>query len=137
MKTLDIFAAICWAFTFVAWPIVGKFVHATGAWMATIVFAANAIVIGLLFRYDLSAPPTIKVILILFAAGAMNGIGAYFYAQKLADIRISTSALVVLVSILMVVWAPIIDWILNGSIPSVRQGTGFIVAALAVWLLGK
>ncbi|MBI4121511.1 MAG: hypothetical protein HY470_00955 [Candidatus Ryanbacteria bacterium] len=78
-----------------------------------------------------------KAISILLAAGAINGIGLFFYSVRTTDPQIVTSLFVVTTAVMMVVWAPILDHLFNGSIFSIYQLVGFGVIALGIYLLGR
>jgi drug/metabolite transporter (DMT)-like permease len=137
MCTQDIIIAMGIAFGFTTWPILGKFAKTTGSWTGTIALGTSAIMAAFLFRREFISPPTEKAFIILVIAGIINGIAVYFYAKKATDPEISTAVFLVIVSVFMTVWAPLIDWGLNGAMPNFRQAAGFICAVGAVYLLSK
>lgn len=131
---------VLWAFlaacSFVSWPIVGKMVQANGMWTISIVTTASATIALMLSGRELSSgKPANYALYLLVAVGAFNGIGSYFFARKTSDPTGVTSAFMVLVSVWMVVLAPILDWLLNGATPSNWQVAGFVLAPVIICLL--
>ncbi len=127
------------AIAFIGWPIVGKYSGASGAWIGTIMLIATTLVTGTLSLKEMarsSFPPT-KAVAMLIAAGMMNGLAVYLYARKSSSPTVSTATFIVTVTVLMIVFAPILDWLFNGSIPSTRKVFGFACAAFSVYLLSR
>ena len=137
LKTLAV--AIFSALGFVAWPIIGNYSGASGGWVATIMIWGTAIVITLLSRNELrnGSLPNARAMLILLFAGVINGAAVYCYALKAADKKVDTAAFVIAVSILMIMWAPVLDWALKGTIPTPRKIGGFVLAAFVVYVLSE
>lgn len=122
---------------FAGWPIVGNFSKASGAWVGTIVLGTTGVVIALLSSRGLiSNPlPSYKSIVYLVVAGVINGLACYVYSLTTVDKNIQIGLFVSLVSILMVVIAPLMSWLLNGEIISSKQIVGLFLACVSIYLL--
>jgi drug/metabolite transporter (DMT)-like permease len=127
------------AFGFVGWPIIGSYSGASGGWVSVILCASTMITVTLFSIKELSGIPipATKALVLLFIAGAFNGLAVCFYSIKITDASISTAVLVVTVSILMVMAAPILDWLIKGAIPSLYQALGYTFAICAIYFLNK
>ncbi|MCK4553695.1 hypothetical protein KAU19_01910 [Candidatus Parcubacteria bacterium] len=139
MNISTIITALFIAFGFVSWVIVGSYSKLSAGWVGTIVMFSTTIAVALLFGKQLvSGPlPGIRPIIYLIIAGVINGIGVYLYSSKATDPSISTGVFIVTVCVSMAVFAPLIDWILNGRILSLQQGTGVFFAVIAIYFLTK
>lgn len=137
MKGYDVILAVGIAFGFTAWPVFGRFANSASSWMATIALGMTAITVAFLSRHEFSSAPNFKAVMILVVVGVMNGAAVYFYAKRVADPEVALAVFLVLVSIFMTAWAPFLDWVLNGSAPSLRQIAGFVCAATTVYLLSE
>lgn len=139
MKPGTILVAAFVAIVFVAWPILGKYSKASGAWVGSIVMLGTALVtIALYSRQLTSTPfPPAKAIFILLGAAALNGIGVFLYAAKAADPMTPTGIFLVVTSLLGIVACGFLDWAVNGAVPTLRQIGGFAFAAVAIYLMGK
>ncbi len=73
--------------------------------------------------------------LILVAAGALNGLAIYYYGGKVTDPTVPLSVFLMVIYILMVVLAPLMDWGINHKMLTVRQWTGVAVSVFAIYLL--
>ncbi|MEK7650000.1 MAG: hypothetical protein AAB367_03545 [Patescibacteria group bacterium] len=125
------------ALAFVTWPIIGKYSGITGAWVGVLASVGTLTLVAVFSGRALATPPTLRGATLLLAAGAINGVAVFFYSMKTSDPQISTGVIVVITSMMMVVWAPILDRVLNGSAFSPHQIFGFGAAALAIYLLGR
>ena len=137
VRTLFV-AALC-AAGFVAWPIIGNYSKASGAWVGIVVFIGTAIVVTSLSVNQLNhdSSPTARAMALLVAAGIINGMATYFFASKITDPAISVSVFMVTVSVGMVIFAPIFNFATNDVVPTLRQSVGFSFAAVAIYLLSK
>ncbi len=141
MNFQSLFAAVLIAFCFAGWPVVSKYSGAPGVWVGVIVTIGGALA-TLTFSFlskqmSVLQLPSIKAIVILVIAGALNGTAFYFYSLKVADPKISTAVFITIVAILMTVIAPLLDWALNGVVPNLQKTFGYAFAALAIYLLIK
>lgn len=123
------------AFTFVVWPIVGKYSGVVGPWVGVLSSVGTLSVVATLSGRTLATPLTVREFALLLAAGAINGVGVYFYSLRTAAPTGTTSTFIVMTCIMMVVWAPILDRILNGAAFNLRHAAGFAAAAAAIYLL--
>jgi drug/metabolite transporter (DMT)-like permease len=133
----NVFYAFFIAMGFVSWAIIGKYVGAGGIWVATIVSTSTLASVFILSASELLSGqvPTLRAISILTTAGLVNGICLYVYTQKTSDISIQTGSFVVIVSMTMVVLAPIISLVLNGEVLTPRQFMGIGCALIAIYLI--
>ena len=133
---MSILTALFIASSFALWPVIGKYSGAGGAWVGTLVLFITWIPIAVLSRAELIGGfPSLRAMLILAVAGVINGVGCYVFAQKTSSIEINTAVFMVLVSIFMVVMAPVFSWVFNGEVLEQRHYAGFACAVLAVYLL--
>lgn len=138
MKPSYLPIALFIAFGFATWPIIGKYSQASGAWVGTVAAVMTSLVVVVMSCQKLTAPfPTTKAWLLLVFAGALNGVACYVYAVKTADPAVPSGIFVVCVAVLLAVCAALLDWALNGSVPTLRQITGFICAGASIYLLGR
>lgn len=139
MDASTIFTAIFIAVAFAGWPIIGNFSKAAGCWVGTLMMAGTTIVVGLLSlrQFAVAAKPNLRAFFLIGLAAILNGFAVRMYSVKATDPKVPVAAFVVVTSILMVMAAPVIQWALNREIPNFRQGAGFVLAAGAIYLLGK
>jgi drug/metabolite transporter (DMT)-like permease len=137
MRSDVILMAIVIAFGFVGWPIIGSYSRAHGSWIGMLAISSTALAFaGLSFRQLINVvPPNTKAIVLLLVAGIINGGAVYLYTAKIADTTVPTAAFVVIVSIFMVIVAPLLNWMLNSAVPSFQQGLGFLLAMAAIYFL--
>lgn len=127
--------------SFIAWAIFAKYLGFHGAWANVVVTLGTGIIALCISRFyivaqNLPAPP-LKSILILFCVAMVNGYAVSLYARNVANPEIPTAIFMVMVSVFMVIWAPILDYALNGATPSVRHIFGYVCAMGAIYLLTK
>lgn len=136
MNTATLFHAILIAAAFVGWPIIGNYSKTNAGWIGTTVVITTALTVSFMSSKQLGVVPDIKSLIMLSVAGIINGIAVYFYSAKIAN---STAAglLVVMVSIFMVMLAPIFDWAINGKILSLTKISGIGMGIVAIYLLSK
>lgn len=139
MSATSIFLALGIAMAFAGWPIVANYANVSGGWAGTVVSVTTTIVLAVYLMGESSRHPTpeLRAFLLLGVAGIVNGIAVYYYAVKATDPTMSPGAFVVVVSILIAVWAPILNWALNSEIPNLKQALGFNFAAIAIYLLSR
>ncbi|KXK08597.1 MAG: hypothetical protein UZ21_OP11001000587 [Microgenomates bacterium OLB22] len=137
MDVRIIVAAVLIATAFVGWPIVGKYAQANGATTVAVVSTVASIMILLFARTRLDFDLGVKGIGLLVLAGVLNGIAVYTYGYICGKPETPTGAFIVLVSLCMVVSAPLLDWAFNGTVPTLQKFAGFGMAASAIYLLGK
>lgn len=139
MAWQEVFEAALIAMGMAGWPILGKFSQASAGWISAIVLGVTgivAIVIALL-RGGMQGTslPSRSRLLILIAAGVVNGVATYCYAAR-ARMEGQTGKYLVLVSILIVIEAPFFDMLLNKGTLTTRQWTGVGCGLACVYLLG-
>jgi len=135
MNIATVLPAALIALAFVVWPIVGKYSGVIGPWVGVLSSVGTLSVVATLSGQTLATPLTVREFALLLAAGAINGVGVYFYSLRTTAPTHTTSTFIVMTCIMMVAWAPILDRILNGSTFSMRHAAGFAAAALAIYLL--
>jgi len=138
MTTRTILSAVFVAIAFAAWPLIGRESRASGAWMATAVMIGSALTVTLLSSSQLSALPNSRTLWVLAAAAVVNGLAVFVYASSAADPMVAAGPFIVIVSVLQVAAVALIAWMMpGGHAPSLREATGFVFAAIAVYLLAK
>lgn len=139
MNLKTFFLATLIALGFGGWPIVANYSKATSEWIGMVIFGGGWIVVTTTYwfqgKIDIASFPKGKGMLWLFAATVINGFVLTLYTPKLADHAVPPGPLVVTVAVLMVVWAVILDWGLNGAVPTSRHAIGFAFGAIAIFLL--
>jgi len=121
----------------VAWPVLGKYSGASGAWITIVILVGSAIGgIGPAFPETRGqVMPTTTAFGWLLLAGLVNGVAVYFYAVKAADPQVPTGPFIMTLIVLMVMLTPLFNYLLNGDVLSVRQWLGLGMALLAIFLL--
>lgn len=138
MTSRTIGTALLVAVAFAAWPLIGKEARVSGAWMATAVMIGSAIAVTLLSSSELTAWPSTRAVLVLGVAAGVNGLAVYFYASSAVDPLVATGPFIVMVSVLQVAAVAVITWLMpGGRAPSPREAAGFVLAAIAVYLLAR
>ena len=137
MNLQTLFSATLIAAVFVAWPIVGRWTGAPAAWVNTMVGVGTLTGISILSGRNLTERPVVVVIAILLFAGTANGVAVHFYGINATDPAASGAGFIVLVSVMMAVMAPILDWLFNGNVPSADRLLGYGLAAGAIYILGR
>jgi len=121
------------------WPIIGRYSGAPGTWINTVVLVGSA-VSGIALAYPSmkeQSLPGMHAVWILLFAGLVNGAAVYFYSVKAADPHVPMNAFIITTIVMMVVMTLAFNFLLNGVMPSVRQGFGLAFAVLAVILLAS
>jgi hypothetical protein len=123
------------AFGFVSWPVLGSYTKETGGWVGVIVGAATALMIGLCSMSEISRVPlpSKSAIVVLLAAGLLNGFCVALYAAETA--RPAAGLVITTVSVLMVVWGYFLDSLVNGSPMSVSGVAGVLLAVSGILLM--
>lgn len=125
--------ALCFTF----WPILGKFSGASGAWVGTLVVLATSTTTVLLGVKEMIQGPmfTVRACVLLVVAGLINGAAVYSYSVKTADPNVPTGTFIVIMTICMTILTPLLDWLMNGSVLSVKQCAGIVLAVVSIYLL--
>jgi drug/metabolite transporter (DMT)-like permease len=139
MNIRGVFAALLIALGFSSWPIIGSNSGICGGWVGTIVMTSTTLTVVLLSMRQMGSVsvPGIKPVILLFVAGIINGLALQVYAMMATDKSISTPFFVATVSIMMVVIAPFLNWLIKGEIPNFNQATGLVFAGIAIYFLNK
>ncbi len=139
MDLKTFFLAIFIAAAFVAWPNLAKLLGIKPGLVPFMVFVVALVILAIMAPKDIAELRTIstKAMIVVFAFAVANGLAICFYANKAADENIQTGIFLVTIFILQIVFAPIADWLINGSVPTLRQAAGLGLAAPAMWLLIK
>ena len=122
---------------FVGWPIVGGWSQASSGWVGVTVCSMTTITLLLLSfgQFGSDPVPSARSIAVLVVAGVVNGVAVYYYTARTTDPSTPTAAFVVLVSVCMVICAPLLAFIVAGSVPTSRQMIGFAFAIPTIYLL--
>jgi len=139
MNTSTVLWAALIAASYIAWPLLGKWSGATATWVSCLVTAGTLIGTFTLNANRLIKEPvcSLRAITIVLIAGVVNGVAVYFYSYKVNDQTVPAGVFLMTVYIFMVVYAPTLDWLLNGTTLSARQFCGLGVALVAIYLLRK
>jgi hypothetical protein len=138
MSTGVIASAVLIAVAFAAWPLLGREARVGGAWMSVVVMVGSALTVSALSASKLSGFPVGRAWWWLAGAAVANGVAVYVYASRAADPLVPTAAFLVTVSVLQVAAIPLLSWALpGGAAPTARQAAGFVLAAVAVYLLAR
>ena len=137
MNLGTVLIALLIATAYSGWPIIGRFSGLTGGLVGVLACTGTLFAVSIMSAKEFSGLSafTLKSILLMLVAGAINGTAVYFYSVKAADKTISTAAFIAIVCIFMVLVAPLQHWLLNGEVPTWRQVIGFGLAGLAVYFL--
>jgi hypothetical protein len=140
MSTGTILIGVFIAIGFALWPILGKYSGATGGWLITVVAAGTMFISPVLSVRELQNVPSpgIRAIALLFLAGMINGLACLLYSGRIAVMdSCYTATFVGLVTVAMLILAPVLNWFFNGNAPSQSQLIGFVLASLSVYFLVK
>lgn len=140
MNLNTVFCVLFITLGFASWPVIGKWSGVSGAW-----FTSMVVVIGTLPVLMLSAkqmafegwPFTTRTFAILVIASLVNGFAVYVYGLKAGDVKVPTGLLIASVSMMNMVWATTLDWLINKQALSTRQGIGLVIGSIALFLLRK
>ncbi len=123
------------AFGFVAWPVLASYSKTSGGWVGVIVGAATALMIGLCSMSEISRvpAPSKNAIVILLAAGLLNGFCVTLYAAETS--RPAAGLVITTVSVLMVLWGFFLDSLVNGSSMSATNVAGVVLAVSSIVLM--
>ncbi len=139
MAWQEILEAALIAMGMVMWPVLGKYSQAPAPWIGAVVLSVTGIVAVLIALLqgglDGGSFPAAGRLLMLIAAGIVNGLATYRYATR-ARMEGQTGKYLVMVAILIVIEAPFLDLILNKSTLTARQWTGVGCGVVSVYLLG-
>ncbi len=125
------------ASAFVAWPILGKWSGAGGAWTSNVVIVASLIT-SVVFTYRQMAEealPSWTAFVVLAVAGLINGLAVLMYSNRTATADAQTTIFMAVVMTLMVVLTPIANRLLNNEQITLTQGLGFVLIVGGVILL--
>jgi hypothetical protein len=139
MAWQEVFEVALIAMGMASWPILGKYSQASPGWISAIVLGVTGIVAIMIAwlqgGQQAAALPAPGKLLILIAAGVVNGLATYRYAAR-ARMEGQTGKYLVLVAVLIVIEAPFFDMFLNRSSLTARQWTGVGCGVACVYLLG-
>jgi drug/metabolite transporter (DMT)-like permease len=139
MNFNTVLTALFIGIAYASWPIVSKYSKASPGWLGVIVMVGTTLVVLLSLIKNLSKTsiPPGKSFLFLAIASIINGFGVYLYILKSADQSIPIGLFVTIVCLVMVVYAPLFDWLLNKQALTLRQFSGMLLAAVAVYLISN
>lgn len=139
---MDIMAgltAVFIAIGFAGWPIISSYSRASGGWVGMVVSVSTALAVVIFSAKNLSSipAPNLRALVLLLIAGVFNGLALCLYSFKVADTNVPTAAFVVMISIMMAMVAPVLNWMLNSAVPNQSQMLGFGFAVVAIYFLSK
>jgi hypothetical protein len=139
MTLAHVLQAFAIASMFVLWPLGGKYAGIPSAWLSVLVCVVSAMVCITLTGAELiSAPvPALKVLGLVTLCCAFNGLGTYFYANRVIDPNIPTANFIVTVIVAMVIMTMVFNTVLTFTLPSLRQLFGVVLACIAIFTLAK
>lgn len=142
------FGTYVWAISisavFAGWPVLARWAGTSGAWMGTLVMFGSALITAACSSRQLIDGPvlTMKVFWILLGLGALNGLAVYIYSIKAADPEVPIGVFLMTIFILMIVEAPLIEWIFNNKMElklfpfrDIRSIAGLFLSLGGVYLL--
>jgi hypothetical protein len=132
-------AAAFVAVSYTAWPNLSKALGVNANLVAFIVVLIALAVITVIARNDLGGVTSlsVKASIWILAVCIANGLAIYVQASTTANKEIQTGIFLVSIFILQVVAAPVIDWIVNGVVPTTRQMLGLGLSVPTLLLLVK
>lgn len=133
-----IFEALLIGFCFVSWAIVGNR-FASGPLAGTVVMIVTALAVTLfsVHKIRIEEWQNWKILVLLLILGIANGYGVTRYATRLAMPDTPMAAFAVMVSIFMVVIAPILEYLVSGKGVSLNHLIGYFLAGGAIYFLGR
>jgi drug/metabolite transporter (DMT)-like permease len=138
MTISDFFQATLIAVGFAGWGIIGNYSQAGSSWTGLFVNIYTSIAIVAYYHKDLyhTPLPANKALLILLAAGILNGVAVCLYTGKVSNPNNSrVASFMVLVFVLMAIVAPVLEWILKSEAPTAKQMLGYLFAILSIYFL--
>ena len=139
MSAGTISTALFAAFLFAGWPILGKYSQVHGTWIGILITIGTLLVL-LPFsvkEFMESGLPPFWSIGILTLGGIVNGVGIYFYTMKISNSEVPVATFVVIVAVFTVIFVPILDWLINGTVPNSNRILGYLFAIPTIYILGK
>lgn len=137
MNTSATVSAILIGFCYIVWPIVGKAVGAPPMWLGAIVsfisFVCMIALGGSQLRHG--QPISAKAILTSIIVGTLNGIAVYYYCYKTTDKNIPTGLFIVVMSVAVIIFAPLLDLLFNGGALTAKKCVGVLIGIVAIWLV--
>lgn len=126
MSIYDWLSAIFVGFGFTAWAVWGKYYHIHPillGLMSTSLIALTVTIISLNQLGNIGARPfnSFRSFFVMVFLCVVNGVAFFVYSGKIADKTINTGIYIVVVSVLMLVSASGLDWLINGNALSIKQ----------------
>ncbi|MCK4540270.1 hypothetical protein KAU09_03910 [Candidatus Parcubacteria bacterium] len=132
------------ALGFSGWAIAGNFSGANAAWVGSVMVVGAGMIVPVLSAKKLlyQSPPGLLSILILVIASVVNAAAVHMYAGKVNLLKpvqtgITAGIFVATVSILMVVFGVLLDFLLNHKTISTSQMCGVGTAVLTIFLMSR
>ena len=127
------------AAAYVAWPNLSKPLGVSPGLIAFIVIVAALVVILITAPREIAQIRTMppKAMFWIVAIAIANGVAIYLQASRAADPHIATGIFLVTIFLLQTAFAPIVDWLINGTSLTPRQMAGLALAMPTMWLLAK
>ena len=130
-----VFDATFIAFGFVLWPMIGAYAQMTSGWIGTIAMLATSATAAVFAGKQLAVMPDLKACMIVVCAGVLNGVAIHRYTINIAAGEISRASFVALVSVLMIVVACVLDWVLNHATLSIYKAIGIACTICGILFL--
>lgn len=134
-----LFSSVMIAFAFVAWQALAKFSGAPSAWVGPIVLFGSLIGTlafgwrGMATEMDVAW----KSVLIVLILGLINGVAVYYNVVNLTNPSIRVGTYILILTVLMAVFGPLIDAVITRTLPSLWQFAAIGTGALTIYLAGK
>lgn len=136
-KTMILAAFI--AGSYVAWPNLAKPLGLRPGLVVFVVVLVALLVVTIMSATDISSISRIsgKALIALLAVSVANALAIPLYAAVAGDKNIQTGVFLITVFVLQMVFALLIDWLVNGTKLSALQWLGFALAIPAMLLLAQ
>ena len=131
-------AAVLIGFFFVLWAIVGNH-YASGAMASSIVMMMTALYVLVFSVRDISADELRNwgLIVLLIILGLANGYAVKEYASYLSIKDFPMAQFAVIVSVAMVIFAPVLEYFVSGKELRIDHFLGYGFAVAAIYFLGR
>jgi len=139
MNISSFFAAMFVAICYTSWPNLGKSLNVNSGLVAFVVVSIALIVVSIISFKDLSGLLLLsrKAVIWILVISIANGLAIYIQANFAANEEVQTGMFLVAIFVMQVVAAPVIDWLVNGILPTTRQFLGLSLSIPALFLISK
>lgn len=137
MNSFPLLSTIGIAFAFVAWQALAKSSGAPSAWVGPLVLLGS--LIGtLMFGWrgmTTSSELAWKSAALVLILGLVNGLAVHYNVVNLTNSAIKTGSYLLVLTVLMAVFGPLIDAALHRTLPSPRELAAIGTGILTIYLI--